>query len=180
MTLWMNGKPVESEVAGRTETRAAYDAIVVDHPYRDPSLLSTCGPDSVLLQCYPVPANQTLKVRIGFTAPWSATDPGRGRLWLPFIKERNFGFDENFHHDVQIQGGLDVALSNQELTRHSPITVQGPTQVETYRQPRKLLLVVDGSASMADQASTIEEFLRPPRCLAPSLWPVMSCPTVRP
>ena len=90
LTLWINGEEREAAFGGRLEVRTAYQQVAVVQR-RDPVLVTTCGPDRVLVQCFPVPPNGgTMKVRIGITAALELESLDRGHfLWPKFI-ERNF------------------------------------------------------------------------------------------
>lgn len=81
LTLWANGEEREAAFAGRSKVRAAYQEVAVQQR-RDPVLVTTAGPDRVLIQCFPVPRNGgTMKVRLGITAPLLLT-PARPRRAL--------------------------------------------------------------------------------------------------
>lgn len=89
LTLWVNGKPQEAVFGSREKTKSAYKSVV--HRQQDPVLVTTLGPDRVLLQCFPVPANGgTMRTRIGFTVPLSLDDASHARLPLPRLVENNF------------------------------------------------------------------------------------------
>ena len=78
LPLWINGEEREAAFGGRSEVRAAYQQVVARR--RDPVLVSYAGPDRVLMQCYPVPANGgTMKVRLGITQPLTPRPMGVAR-----------------------------------------------------------------------------------------------------
>lgn len=146
MTLWMHGVPKEAEFGSRAETRAAYQHTV--QVRRDPSLVASAGPDTVLLQCFPVPPHDRMQVRLGITAPWQATGPGTGRFSLPSLKERNFNIDTAFAYGVNIPPFVHAAISDSDLTRHPPLLVHGPSLAQKTRPAGHIVFVVDGSAQM--------------------------------
>jgi hypothetical protein len=89
LTLWINGKPQEAVFGSREVTKSAYKSVV--YRKRDPVLVTTLGPDRVLLQCFPVPANGgTMRTRIGMTVPLTLDDRTHARLTLPHLVENNF------------------------------------------------------------------------------------------
>jgi hypothetical protein len=54
-------------------------------------LVNVCGPDQVQMQCFPVPPNGEMKVRIGMTVPLELSDDGKAaRLPAPAILTQNF------------------------------------------------------------------------------------------
>ncbi len=99
LTLWVNGEPQEAAFAAQSAVRAAYQKVVTVER-RDPVLVTQVGPDTVMMQCFPVPANGgTMKVRLGITAPFDA----RGQLVLPQLTERNFSLPASLRHVVWVQ-----------------------------------------------------------------------------
>ncbi len=101
VTLWIDGKEVEALLGSRAEARAAYTAVV--HRKRDPLLVTTSGPDRVLVQCYPIlPRGGKMKIRIGITTPLVPLEH-EARLSLPSIVERSFDIPPSVHHVVWIE-----------------------------------------------------------------------------
>lgn len=118
LTLWVNGEEREAAFGGRSEVRAAYQQVVARR--RDPVLVSYAGPDRVLVQCYPVPANGgTMKVRLGITQPLTPQADGRCPLVLPRFLETNFGLAASLKHMVWLEGdaefAADTALHREQL-----------------------------------------------------------------
>ncbi len=100
LTLWVNGEEREAAFAGRSHVREAYQKVAVQQR-RDPVLVTTAGPDRVLMQCFPVPRNGgMMKVRLGITAPLALASPSEGTLRLPCLLERNFNIPEGVQHSV--------------------------------------------------------------------------------
>jgi hypothetical protein len=114
LTLWVNGEEREAAFAGRSQVREAYREVAVVKR-RDPVLVTTAGPDRVLMQCFPVPAGGgTMKVRLGITAPLLLDSPGEGLVRLPAFLERNFSLREGFTHSFWADGG-EVKSTNPKL-----------------------------------------------------------------
>lgn len=118
LTLWINGEEREAAFGGRSEVRAAYQKVVARR--RDPVLVSYAGPDRVLLQCYPVPANGgTMKVRLGITQPLTPQSDGYCPLALPRFLEANFGLAASLKHAVWFEGDAELvttaALKREQL-----------------------------------------------------------------
>jgi hypothetical protein len=115
VTLWVNGEEREAAFGGRAQVRAAYQqAAVVQR--RDPLLVTTCGPDRVLVQCFPVPANGSMKIRIGVTAPLAQLTPGGGKFFWPKFLERNFKLAPEFKHAVWLQSPAALTAVDSDLT----------------------------------------------------------------
>lgn len=103
-TLWVAGEPRPALIAGRAETRRAYERVVV-RERRDPILITTDGADRVLAQAFPVPAGGRLRARIAIAAPLEVGRGGARSLALPATLDRNFGAAETLRHRVWIDGG---------------------------------------------------------------------------
>jgi len=109
VTLWVHGEEREAAFAGRGETRAAYQQVAVAQR-RDPILVTTSGPDRVLMQCFPIePRGGTMKVRLGITAPLLPVGGGELRYVWPRFTERNFRIDPGLEHHVWLEGGMPAA-----------------------------------------------------------------------
>lgn len=103
LVLWVNGEEREAAFGGRGQVKEAYQKVAIQQRH-DPVLVTTCGPDRVLMQCFPVPAGGgVMKVRIGVTAPMVLEDVQDGNLAWPIFLERNFGLPEDFKHAVWIE-----------------------------------------------------------------------------
>jgi hypothetical protein len=103
LTLWVNGEEREAAFAARGRVREAYRKVVVVQQ-RDPVLVTTCGSDRVLVQCFPVPPDGgEMKVRLGITAPLAMDDLSGGILALPRIVEQNFDTPENLKHLIWLE-----------------------------------------------------------------------------
>ncbi len=117
LTLWIDGEEREAAFDGRSKTKAAYKSVVERR--RDPVLVTTSGPDQVMMQCFPVPRQGgEMKVRIGITFPLELAGRERARLYLPVFNERNFAVNEILKHEIWLessgefiepQGGLRLA-----------------------------------------------------------------------
>lgn len=193
LTLWIDGEEREAAFGGRGKVKRAYEAVV--HQRRDPVLVTTRGPDRVMVQLFPVPANGgEMKVRLGITAPAAALAPDRWSLRLPSIGERNFGVND-LSHSVWMEskkplasaslkaeaapGGaraLRGAVSDDELSAGYDIRLlEPPSDAATGSDPlggavrqtlhrtevkTPVILVVDGSAAMAESLPAIASALR--------------------
>jgi hypothetical protein len=108
VTLWVNGEEREAAFAGRGEVRAAYQQVAVVKR-RDPILVTTSGPDRVLMQCFPVPSRGGLmKVRLGITAPLNPVAPGEVAFVWPRFAERNFAIRADLRHHAWLEAQQPV------------------------------------------------------------------------
>jgi hypothetical protein len=174
LTLWIDGEEREAAFGGRSQVKQAYKKVV--RRRRDPVLVTTCGPDRVLMQCYPVPAGGEMKIRIGITAPLTTPDQTERELMLPHFLERNFRIPENVSHAVWMDEYLRDDLTDTELNAVNSIirtesdvltsaypmddlfVVQNITQT-TMPEIQKLNIVIDSSACMKDHIETIADAL---------------------
>ena len=130
VTLWINDEPHEAAFGGRSQTRRAYQQVAV-RQRRDPVLVTTAGPDRVLLQCFPVPVDGTIKTRIGITAPLTVPNAAQAEalLRLPAFIEQNFGVASNVQTTVWLEsdaGAFSVTDSLSSFgTPEQPATIRG-------------------------------------------------------
>ena len=118
LTLWVNGEPREAAFSTISKVKAAYRAIAVVQR-RDPVLVNVCGPDTVMVQCFPVPAQGEMKIRLGITAPVVG-----GRWEMPYVLERNFGLDRSLEHAVWMQADESFEIVGE--SRAAPSSQDGP------------------------------------------------------
>lgn len=124
VTLWVDGEEREAAYAGRGAVKAAYQKVVQRR--RDPVLVTTSGPDQVLLQCFPVPPNGgTIKTRIGITAPLVPESRESGLLRMPFFRERNFGLTRELRHSLWVESGQPLQVYG-AADRYPAETLPGP------------------------------------------------------
>jgi hypothetical protein len=129
LTLWIEGEPREAAFGAKSAVKAAYKQ-VVQVERRDPVMVNMVGPDRVMTQCFPVPPNGLMKIRLGITAP---SEHG---LHMPLIIDRNFSIAEGLKHAVWVQSksalednseaadavkAKDGSWSWQEEVRHAKI-----------------------------------------------------------
>ncbi len=111
VTLWIDGEEREAAYAGRAKVKAAYKKVVQRR--HDPVLVTTCGPDRVLMQCFPVPPNGgTMKIKIGITSPLILESLDSGLVRSPSFVEQNFGIEEDMHHSVWYEASQHLTAVN--------------------------------------------------------------------
>lgn len=174
LTLWIDGEEREAAFGGRSQVKQAYKQVV--RRRRDPVLVTTCGPDRVLMQCYPVPAGGEMKVRIGMTAPLTLLSETDRVLKAPCFLERNFRIPEGTRHAVWIGDALRGDLPDTELsdtlihTHGTALKAAVQTDVGYIEQTihevphnaqpvRRLNLVIDTSACMQGRMEAIAQAL---------------------
>lgn len=193
VTLWVNGQEREAVFGGRGQVKSAYEAVVRQR--RDPVLVTTRGPDRVMVQLFPVPGDGgEMKVRLGITAPFVAVSPERWVLQLPSVGERNFGMSDAGHSvwieskrrllapglaseiapggasalrgivaDGALSGGFAVRLADAPAAAAVGLDPAGGTVRQTLSESREttpVVLVVDGSAGMAEALPAVAAALR--------------------
>ncbi len=118
LTLWVNGEEREAAFAGRKQVREAYEQVV--RTRRDPVLVTTAGEDKVLVQCFPVPSNGEMKIRLGITVPLALANREHAALRLPYFVERNFDVKSDFRHTVWVESKQFVEAANHQLNPEQP------------------------------------------------------------
>lgn len=185
-TLTINNVERDATIMVRSKARARYKKAVMAK--KDPLLVSTCGSDQILVQCYPVRPGQTVKVKLQIAAPMSITKDKQAKLMMPAFLERNFQVDTPVKVNIQSSeplaaGGLKGDIDNAKLAcfgavvsaprnaTSEAISYQGkelPGQFNITRNLRpaaytginSLLIVIDGSASMQQSFAQIAEALK--------------------
>ena len=160
LTLWINGEEREAAFDSTLKVKRAYrDVAVVKR--RDPVLVSSSGPDRVLVQCFPVPADGEMRVRIGVTSPLLIGDYAsgvEGSLTLPAIVEQNFEIPSSLEHMVWSQGVGEFLSVPDGLTNtapaQGPIISRGSLTDERLRDPGSVLRL---SLEKAPESSWVEE-----------------------
>ena len=104
LTLWVNGEEKEATFAARGKVERAYQQVVAAR--RDPVLVTSDGPDRILLQLFPVPPSGTMKVRIGITSPLRLTAEQQPIFTLPSFRDGNFQIGDQFRHDLWIDSKM--------------------------------------------------------------------------
>ncbi len=119
LTLWIEGEEREAAFAARGKVRKAYSKVV--RKRRDPVLVTTTGPDRVLLQCFPVlPGGETMKVRLGISIPLAIPNKKRSFLRLPHFTERNFSMAAATKHSVWIESRNLLTSKHKSLRQERP------------------------------------------------------------
>lgn len=120
LTLWINGEEREAAFGGRSQVRQAYQEVAI-RQRRDPVLVTTAGPDRVLLQCFPVPPNGgIMKVRVGITAPLRLERLESGEFRWPSFIERNFTIPPGSAHSVWLEATGARQLTADGLASDEP------------------------------------------------------------
>jgi len=141
VTLWVNGEPQEAAFGTRSQTRAAYQSVVAAR--RDPLLVETAGPGRIRMQCFPVPAEGSMKIRLGITSPANGQ--------LPELLDRNFALVSGSQPPVLTTAPPMAAWTPDPFDSRFAIVHRPLPEARA----KNAVLVVDGSASMAPFARRI-------------------------
>lgn len=115
LTLWVNGEEREAAFASRSQTREAYQKIAVAQR-RDPVLVTTSGPDRVMVQCFPVPPRGgSMKIRVGITAPLHLRDERSASMEWPHVLERNFKVPTELRHALWMEASMPLKAATPNL-----------------------------------------------------------------
>ena len=151
LTLWIDGEERESAFGDRSDVREAYRDVAVVRR-RDPALLTTAGPDRVLLQCFPILPGKTMKVKAGFTLPL-IPEGERSALVLPYIAERNFSYDDGMTVQVWAESNTPVFDgAGHSLTEE---TVGAPASLGGLADPTRPFYAVRGKIDPGSLSSSV-------------------------
>ncbi len=170
LTLWVNGQEREAAWGGPARVVQAYRSVAVVQR-RDPVLVTSQGPDRVLMQCFPIPAGGGLmKVRLGVTLPLALAEAGRAHLLLPRIIEQNFSLADSVAHQLQVEADAPLASALASLKAEGSLarpSLRGPlSAADLFRGAAPLSLARAPSASLAwspalrDPARIVTQTLR--------------------
>ena len=119
LTLWVNGEEREAAFASRSRTKQAYQSVVLRR--RDPVLVTTEGPDRIMVQCFPVPPKGGLmKIRVGMTVPLNLISEDTALLKLPYFNSRNFIIPQQAMHSIWLESDQKINTEIKELENESP------------------------------------------------------------
>jgi len=152
-SLTMDGKTRDAQIMTRGWARDGYRESIVEH--RDPLLVSACGPDRVLVQCFPVNSGQSVSVHLGIAAPLTPWTRSEAALQLPTFCETNFQAD-----------------SPQKLSMVSTgIPSVSWTSIQTFARPGgQFTLSGEISASATVTGGATIRFARDPALLRVAHW----------
>ncbi|MBQ6245508.1 MAG: PEP-CTERM sorting domain-containing protein [Kiritimatiellae bacterium] len=161
LTLWINGEECEAAFGTKGLVRRAYESVV--RRRRDPVLVNICGPDQVQMQCFPVPHEGEMKVRIGITFPLNISLDGKGaRLPCPVITSRNFSVPsdliglpapETFAFKTS-PAVVAVCTNDANGTLNGTAIVQKSSLAPLW-EPERIAFVIDTSAAMRPHMSDV-------------------------
>jgi len=159
LTLWIDGEEREAAFGGRARVKEAYRKVV--RRRRDPVLITTSGPDQVLMQCFPVPpGGGMMKLRLGITSPLALDGPDKGLVRLPAFRERNFHVEEELRHSVWFEGARPLQTANgmpalvAEPTPEGMHAVRGELDDEYIEKPCSLMCRRDADVQVTVAGDT--------------------------
>lgn len=174
-SITVSGKECEATILLRSLARTIYRNNVKEH--KDPLLISTCGPNQVLIQCFPVQPNSSMSVHLNFAAPLTLSkDNASASLMLPAFTERNFQFDVPAHialtangnassreikigdaHSASVQHSIEGTVEPSQLSRFASITFLRDRNVKEVTARDE----VANDGSFVTARATSQTYLRP-------------------
>jgi hypothetical protein len=116
-TLKIGGKQYEAKILVRKTARTRYvKSAFKSATRRDPLLVSTCGPDELLVQCFPIKPSDTAQISLEIVCPMTLDEKNNALLGLPTIAEKNF---------------LQDSLTNISITSKRPALIAKTTNPNT-------------------------------------------------
>ena len=134
-TITINGVERDATILVRSLARQIYQNAVVER--KDPLLVSTCGVNQILIQCYPVKPNTPVIVRLHIAAPLViSSDKKIAALQMPAFAERNFQFDQPIKVVLASNASFTIAGKKQpETSLHDGVYESGslePAQLARF------------------------------------------------
>ena len=114
VSLWVKDVEQPGTFWGAKEVRKAYQAVVAVR--RDPMLVTWRGDGRVMMQCFPVPAEGEMKIKLSITAPLDEF----GKVAMPQFNERNFGIRRSAPVWVDVEG---ATRSGEQFLQASSLVV---------------------------------------------------------
>lgn len=104
-SLWINDMERPAVFGPRDAVRKAYRQVAIVRRH-DPLLVTAVDASRVMVQCFPVPAGKTMKVRVGLTAPLLWKDASHPRLVFtpPAFQQVNFRLDREHPTEAWLEG----------------------------------------------------------------------------
>lgn len=116
-SLWVRGEERPAVFAGHEKAREVYESIV--EARRDPLLITQRGPDQVLVQCFPVPPKETMRISLTISSRAVESALGTASFAQPYLLERNFELCDD---GTFVPGSLGEAVSVAQADLESPRT----------------------------------------------------------
>ncbi len=174
VSIWMHGVKQTADIEPRQAARAKYENVVLVRR-RDPVLVTSTGPDKVLMQCFPVAPGGYMNIEIQADYPLTV-DECNFTLPLPVMAAQNFT-EATRHNIANEKGTIYATLTGEQLCHHRPATVckfSGLTH-SVLNEDRlanikfapvskpgvsNLYVVIDGSRAMKQSSAAIMAALR--------------------
>ncbi|MBC8137892.1 MAG: hypothetical protein H8F28_18590 [Fibrella sp.] len=153
-SLWINGVEKPAAFGPQATVRRAYREIAVVQQ-RDPLLVTMPVPGKLLVQCFPIPAHGTMKIRLGVTFPLlpDASDRRKLTYALPAWGGTNFANAGNLADALPV---TDSATGKSPALPLSLPKGVAWSEKATARKPVNLLIALDGSEGMRESFGTRE------------------------
>lgn len=114
VTLWVEGEPREAAFGPVAQVKGAYKEVAVQRR-RDPLLVTWSGPNTVLVQGFPIVPKVRFKIRIGITAPVQLDAKNHGHMALPTLVETNYQVASKLQHHVWIESSAELHANTSAL-----------------------------------------------------------------
>jgi len=146
LTLWIDGEEREAAFAARGQVSKAYQEVV--RKRRDPVLVTTNGPDRILMQCFPVePRGGTMKIRMGITLPMHVMTRETAQVRLPSVLERNFDVPDKSLHLIWIESKHKLGSKASALVPEKPspevFALRGSLSEQELNDPAGAVVIAD-------------------------------------
>lgn len=113
-TLIVDNVERDATIMVRSAAREYYRSAVAER--KNPLLVSTCGPDQILVQCFPVKPNSTAQIKLAIAAPLEIAEDESAFINMPTFMERNFQIEGKTEFDITSTRPMTAPDSGFEIT----------------------------------------------------------------
>jgi hypothetical protein len=161
--MTVDGVPYEANIMVRSEARTVYQQAVKER--KNPMLVSVCGSDQVLVQCFPIRNGSDIRISMTIVSPVTMGETASlASLQLPSFVEKNFQCDKPL--TVALDSVSSASAPGTRLTTMIvPSKKPGAKEARTDQQDQpKFELAGEIEPAKLDGDQVIIQALRDPNC----------------
>lgn len=156
VTLWVNDEPQEAAFAKTSLVKQAYTSVVSRQ--LDPLLVTSSGPQRLMLQAFPIPPNGgTMKFKIGITSEMDIYSPQETGARLPQLIQRNFTIEPALNHSLWLESKTSFSLQDNQAKPLNDGTYRLSEPVE-FSLIEETQLKINATRDSSNTASTYTSF----------------------
>lgn len=157
--MTVDGVPHEASIMVRSEARAVYQEAVKER--KNPMLVSVCGQDQILVQCFPIRNGKDIRISMTIVSPLTMRDTASASLQLPSFIEKNF----------QAQTPVTIALDSATplaapTSKLNSMIMPAERVAEEGPPAQKFALNGQVEQAQLDNSQMVVQASRDPNCLS--------------